>query len=167
MNFVPSQVFKVHEKISDDILMNKNITVTTKLVYPELVEVCPNCIYDGFNQKSSGRYKTGGPIEFTGGICPYCNGLGKINKPSGDEIELRVYYDKPSFRKLGWVDIPEGDAMCIGFIADKPKLKRAVNIIPSYEIKEYGEKSYSLASDPVPWGLSQDKYFMAHLSRKA
>lgn len=165
MTFIPSNLFSQHEKISDEVLMNKNITVTTRLVYPELVTVCPNCIYNTFTKKSSGKYKTGGPIEFSGGLCPYCNGQGKLPTPSGENIELRMYYDKPSFRKLGGVDIPEGDAMCIGFIADKPKIKKAVRIIPSYEIKEYGEVTYGLSGDPLPWGLSKDKYFVAHLSR--
>jgi len=167
MGYIPYSVFTTHEKISDDILLNQNVTVKTHLVFPELVDVCPNCIYDPFGKKSSGKYKSGGPIEFTGGTCPYCHGKGKINTPSGEDIQLRMYYDKASFRKLGGVDIPDGDAMCIGFIADKQKLKKAIDIIPSYEIKEYGEVSYQLSGDCLPWGLSKDKYFVAHLSKKA
>lgn len=165
MTFVPQEIFNLHEKISDDILDNKNITVDTKLIYPEIVQVCPNCIFDSSSGRSSNKYKSGGPISFTYGICPYCHGKGKINTPSGDTIYLRVYYDQASFKKLGYTDVPNGGAMCIGYIADKQKIKKATRIIPSYEIKEYGENVYKLASDPVPWGLSKDKYFVAQLSR--
>lgn len=165
MPFVPSHIFTKHEEISNDILLNTRITVKTRLIYPERTEVCPNCIYDSKSKKSSGRYKTGGPISFTYGLCPYCHGVGKINTPSGDDIQLRVYYDKASFRKIASVDIPEGDAMCIGLIKYLPDIRRAQYIIPSYEIKEYGERKYVLESEPLPWGLSKDKYFVAHLTR--
>lgn len=167
MAFVPNEIFTLHEKISDDILDNKNITVKTNLIYPEITQTCPNCVFDSATGSSSNKYKTGGPISFTYGICPYCHGKGKINTPSGDTVYLRMYYDSKSIKKIAGIEIPEGDAVCIGYIADKQKLKKAITVIPSYEIAEYGEIHYRLKSEPQPWGLSKDKYFYAHLSRES
>lgn len=158
MHYVPQFIFDMHEKISDDMLKNKNIAVDTKLIYPAKIEDCPNCIFNSMQGKSSGKYQSGGPIPFSGGICPYCRNKGTIEGEQSDIIPLRVYYDKASWRKIANIEIGNGDAMCIGYIKDMPKVKRAVEIIPSYEIKEYGERKYTLAGEPVPWGLSKDKF---------
>jgi len=57
---------------------------------------CPNCLFDPYNQNSANVYATGviypsgtatleypsgiiGPISFSGGLCPVCNGKGKLN----------------------------------------------------------------------------------------
>lgn len=166
MHFVPQFVFDTHEKICDDMLSNPNIAVKTKLVYPEKKEDCPNCVYNPLQGNSSGKYQTGGPIPFTYGICPYCHGKGTINSsPPSDIINLRVYYDKASWRKIANIEIQDGGAMVIGYIKDLPKITQAITIIPSYEIKEYGERKYSLDGEPLPWGLSKDKYFVGALKR--
>lgn len=166
MHYVPQHVFDTHEAICNDILSDENISVKTKLIFPEKTVDCPNCIFDSFHGKSSGRYQTGGPIEFTGGICPYCNNAGILKTPQSDIINLRVYYDKASWRKIANIEIDSGDAFCIGYIKDLIKIRQATDIIPSYEIKEYGENVYVLAGSPVPWGLSKDKFFAAALTRK-
>ncbi len=38
---------------------------------------CPNCGWDNLGKKSTNKYTVGGPVPFTSGICPVCNGTGQ------------------------------------------------------------------------------------------
>jgi hypothetical protein len=51
---------------------------------------CPNCLYDSVNQESTGKYKTGGPIPFTVGRCPYCKGRGYLRTPRKKTIKVLI-----------------------------------------------------------------------------
>ena len=60
-------------------------------IYKQDVEVdCPNCYFDRINRESTGKYKTGGPIPFTRGRCPYCRGRGYTRTPRKKNIHALV-----------------------------------------------------------------------------
>ena len=68
------------------------------LVMPQDDDLCPNCFYDGRNQRSSGRYKSSnpnppGPLNKpfkNGQICPVCQGRGKITQGDKETIEIKA-----------------------------------------------------------------------------
>lgn len=65
-----------------------------KLIFEESVEKCPNCEYDPVHKASSGRYNGTGPKQFSGGICPVCNGDGKIYTEVEKNLNCTVNWGK-------------------------------------------------------------------------
>ena len=52
------------------------------IVYAEVpnpATQCPNCVFDQTNGNGSGVYNTTGPQPFSGGTCPVCSNIGKLN----------------------------------------------------------------------------------------
>lgn len=58
------------------------------------IQDCPNCLWDAVHQKSANRYDSSNPnpagplnkLFPQGGICPVCNGEGKLNTPQSTEV---------------------------------------------------------------------------------
>ena len=65
----------IYNKHIDLLLSSTGLTTLCQFNYGVTnLEVCPNCIYDVNLKKSSGKYKSGGPVPFPlGKICPYCD----------------------------------------------------------------------------------------------
>jgi len=81
--------------------LGRNVTVVN---YQEIN--CPNCSYDPINQESAGIYQPDdpypenvpGPIPFSGGICPVCNGKGKYVTRQEQTIKALVNWATPRDR---------------------------------------------------------------------
>lgn len=68
--------------------------------------LCPNCIIDPISGKSSGRYKSGGQVNFPyGQLCPICNGVGFLFNSNECTIDLLVIYDYKNFLILELIQI--------------------------------------------------------------
>jgi hypothetical protein len=91
-----TQGFKdLHKNIIDALLEDTALTVACTLIYSATKPTeCLNCIINNVSGKSSGRYKSGGPIPFTNGQCPYCYGAGKTVAESTDILYLMPIWDK-------------------------------------------------------------------------
>lgn len=91
---------------------------------------CPNCWFDKGNNKSSNRYKTGGPISFNFGICPYCKGLGKSETETTVVIKMLTFDMKSknfdmlakNFKDLR---VEGGVLVTKGYYSDIPKIMKA------------------------------------------
>lgn len=164
---IPNQVFSQYQEVVDELILNDNIGKNCRLTYPELRSDCPNCIYDSVQRKSSNKYQSGGPIPFLSGVCPYCRGTGVLATPQTEVIRLRVYWTKKDFRKLGAVDIPDGDIMVIGFMSDMAKLQKAMEVLIFSDASATINKKFEVSAEIMPWGFGKNKYFVAHLKRKA
>ena len=72
-----SALKKVYNNHIDSILASTGLATRCDFNFGTTnLNVCPNCIYDVSLKKSSGKYKSGGPVPFVlGKICPYCNGV--------------------------------------------------------------------------------------------
>ena len=71
----------------------------------ESESLCPNCLYDTVNERSTGVYKPSGSYSGTNfdGICPICNGVGKIiNTGSFTPSGGTIFYPNTASRQ----DIP-------------------------------------------------------------
>lgn len=164
---IPNQIFTDYQEVVDELILNDNIGKNCQLSYPELRVDCPNCIYDSVQKKSSNRYQSGGPIPFSSGVCPYCRGVGIIATPQVEVIRLRVYWTKKDFRKLGAVDIPDGDVMVIGFMSDMAKLQKSTELLILSDSVAVLNRKFEVGVEVFPWGFGKNKYFVAHLKRKA
>ncbi len=92
---ITAQFKQLHKDMIDAVLEDTALTVACTLIYSGTKPTeCSNCIINNISGKSSGRYKSGGPIPFTNGQCPYCNGLGKIITEATEILYLMPIWDK-------------------------------------------------------------------------
>lgn len=159
---IPSGIFNSYNKVADELINNQFIGVDCRVIYPESRVTCPNCIWDSFNQKSSGKYKSGGPIAFTAGQCPYCHGEGYKLVENTDTLRLRVYWSRKDWRKIAGstIDLPDGDVMTIGFKSDLAKCQQAKYLIVDTDNEEYRKWRFTAASEPTPHGFGNRYFWM-------
>lgn len=162
---IPDSVFQAYKDAADD-LISQNFGINCRLVYPHRKIQCDNCIYDPVGQKSSNRYKHGGPAPFNFGHCPTCGGAGYKEDEQSEIIKMRVYFGSDNFKEVApGVDTQNADAQVIGFIYDLPKFERANEIICHSDLENYGTFKFRRASQAFPHGLQKDRYFIAFLTR--
>lgn len=158
---IPSSVFTTYYTTADDFI-DKNFGVNCVIYYPAKRVDCENCIFDPFTKKSSNKYQSGGPISFTNGICPYCNGEGFRSSVDSDTIKMRAYYDKKSWVKIPLpINLPDGAVQTIGHMSDLPKVLRCTEMQLHSDIAGQGTFKYMLSGEPVPHGFGRNKYFIA------
>jgi hypothetical protein len=121
--------------------------------------ICPNCIYDVGLKKSSGKYKTGGPISFAlGKICPYCNGVGFYGEQKSETGYLAIIWD---YKK--WINPPPNINNPEGFIqtiCDKtylPNIRQCKDITIIYNTTG-SNPVFRLYGEPNPAGLGDNNY---------
>lgn len=162
---IPQEVYDIYNEFADDFI-NLNFGQTCRLQYPPKRTACTNCVFDTITQRSSGVYKTGGPISFSFGICPWCNGLGYIETENTTDIKMRVYWERRYWVKINTsINIPDGSIQTIGFLYDIPKIKQAQSIIINPNLESINSWSYILASEPIPFGLTK-RHFIAYWTRQ-
>lgn len=158
---IPQEVLDLYYQTVDD-FNDKNFGVNCKLFYPEKRVDCPNCIFDVFQKKSSGKYQSGGPEPFDTGVCPYCNDIGYQAVEDTDTIKMRVYFDKKAFLKVGVpLNVQDGSVMTIGKIVDLPKIIRCTGAILNTDVAGYKTYKYELKGEPILHGIKKDHYFIA------
>ena len=163
---IPTQLYDLYHSFVNDMIL-KNFGQDCKIQYPDKLSLCPNCYQDTFTNKSSNIYKPGGPVSFTAGICPWCNGEGYLKTEEFDIIKLRIYHSKRNWISIPInVEIPDGTVQVIGFMIDLPKLQLANHILLHIDAEGYTRQRYTVFSEPYPHGLgSTRKYFIAYLRR--
>lgn len=131
-----------------------------RLVYPPIYTACPNCVFDPIGNKSSNRYKHGGPVPFQFGNCPMCNGAGReATFPTEVVTLLCAWTPKQWFILPENLRMPDGDLQTKGYISDLPKIKRAVEMDMEISQEAYGHWRFKLASDPIDAGnIIQGRY---------
>ena len=158
-------IFDKYNDFVDDFI-NSNFGVDCILQYPPKELACINCIYDVKSKKSTNKYKTGGPISFTFGVCPWCNGRGSKQDIATDTIKLRVYWERKSWLKIGIpLNIPDGAVQAIGFLSDFPNIKKAQKIILNSTQSGYANWEYTLYGDPMPHGFKRNRYIITYWVR--
>jgi hypothetical protein len=97
---------------------------------------CPNCIYDGAANKSSGRFQAGGSQVFTG-ICPICLGSGKLKSEQSASVSLAVIYNHKDWIIMAPnINNPNGYVQTIGLAALVNQLKKAKELIVNTDISD-------------------------------
>lgn len=125
---------------------------------------CPNCIIDPISGKSSGRYKTGGDINFPyGQLCPVCNGVGFLRNKSEHTIDLLVIYEYKKFINFNTnLNIPDGTIQIIAKFSDLSKLQRANTLIVDTSVTYIPNNEYEPLSQPQPIGLGKNDYLFMY-----
>lgn len=171
INKILKKVKKQYDSICDQMLESDVIGSNVKLFYPPTFENCVNCEFASFGSPKT-IYRAGGPAPFTLGGCPMCGGSCKKEVEHTEVVRLRLYssdskgFDRRFFKQLGInIDVPEGNILSIGYLADLTKIKSA-NYAQLYtDQNEYHDWRYKLSSEPAPHGLGRDKYFYCFWSR--
>lgn len=162
-----TQLQAIYEEVANEMIAK--FGCTCEVFYPPIKSDCDNCIFVSLgNTAGSNVYNGTGPISFTFGNCPVCEGRGyKDIEATTDSIKLRFYTNKKDWRKIGQsIVIPEAEAMVIGHIADLPKLLRMNKIKVNTDVVNYRTYFFVLASEPMPHGFG-DSYFSCYLKRAA
>jgi hypothetical protein len=163
---IPSAVFDEHEWMVDS-LIDGEIGQSVTLYYPPKPTQCDNCKLDPETGLSSNIYNGGGPIPFTDFMkCPRCGGLGRLELPQTDTIDLRVYWNSSS-----WIDIgvrfesSEGVAMTIGYMVDLPKLEKATSLLVHANLEGVRRYLCEREGEAVPHGFRRKRYFIQYVKR--
>ena len=155
----------------DSLLTNNALTVPCQLIFQNTTfNSCPNCLYDTMSGKSTSIYKTGGPIVFNKGICPYCHGLGNIAADNTQTVNLMVIWDYKQW--IGWHGVPEltmtpfGHAQTLCSVSLLPAIKAAKNIILDTDVQAYVKHLFLRVSEPNPIGFGKDSYIATMWKRE-
>lgn len=121
--------------------------------------ICPNCIYDVSLKKSSGKYRVGGPIEFTlGKICPYCNGTGSYGLEYKETGYLAIIWDyKKWISPPIQINNPEGYIQTICHKNYLSQIKQCKDITVIYN-NSGSNPIFQLYGEPNPAGLGDNEY---------
>jgi hypothetical protein len=125
------------------------------------LNVCPNCIYDVSLKKSSGKYKSGGPVPFVlGKMCPYCNGAGSYGIEKTTTGYLLVIWDHKK-----WINPPPQINNANGFIQTICHKDYLSDIRQSKDMtviySDIGSNPvFKLYEEPNPAGLGDNNYLI-------
>lgn len=138
-----------------------------RLVYPPVMTPCGNCVYDAIGQKSSNRYLHGGPIPFSFGTCPMCNGAGFRAENSTEIIKMLCTIEpKNWFIPVANVRIPDCDLQTKGYLSQVTKVLQCTEMIIQPQIEASLRQKFKLASAPTDVGnIIQGRYFVAMWTR--
>ena len=165
---ITPELKQLHKFMIDAILEDTALTVPCTLIYNATKYTeCSNCIINNITGKSSGKYKTGGPIAFTNGQCPYCNGVGKVKVESTDTIYLLSIWDSKK-----WI-IPSELATKVADIAVQtmskmttyPQITRCSQLQIDTKIENFGIPRFERMCNPQPLGWGDDNWIITTWKR--
>lgn len=151
----------------DALLENDALTVPCTLTYggTKYTE-CPNCIFDAVTSKSTNRYKSGGPVPFYQGPCPYCAGVGRIQlAPATETLYLMVVWDSKRWLLSDHAKTAEINAQTMSKITTYDNLKRCSKLTMNTEITRYGVSDFVRVGDPEPLGWGDDNFIVCSWKR--
>jgi hypothetical protein len=131
---------------------------------------CPNCLWDSSNQRSANVYKPGGPVPFQTGICPVCNGRGRVVQQERTKtIRLMIRWNPSEFIMMPNINItvPNGLIETEGKIADLPDVLKSRILIAELPLVPILRARFELSGEPVdPNSIAQGKTFLCHWKRQ-
>lgn len=169
MFVIPQLVFDTYNN-AVDAMIDSNFGVNCRLYYPAEKTICSNCEFNPIIGRSANIYKAGGPISFTDGFCPFCNGDGYTDDSRTEDIMLRCYFTPKHWIKIindSKTDMkyPDGAMQTIGHLSDLQKCRRANYITVNTNVAGYINSSYGLIGEPVLHGFQRNKFFIAMWER--
>ena len=140
-----------------------------KVVYEPTKTQCNNCYLDTTTDKSSGKYNGTGPVSFTRGKCPVCDGLGYLpDEVENFDIVTLLINTTPKAYKMydPSVKIPQGLIGAKGYVTDLPKVLTAKTIIVDYQHVVDVSARYVLWGEPAQTGnIVKNRYFEFYMQR--
>lgn len=160
---IPDEIFDIYQEGIDALYNSNDIGENCKIYYPPSKQECPNCVYNPYGGGTN-LYKPGGPIAFSFGLCPICNGVGHQEIDVTETIRLRVYWNPKSWIKMSGIDKPDGKVQIIGKIDNLPKVIRANKIEVFSDQSHLTSWMYNLDGEPILHGFGH-RQFIALLKR--
>jgi len=147
-----TQEFKdTHRDMIAALLEDTALTSPVNFVYSSIsITECPNCLYNPFLGKSSGQYRSGGPIPFVNGqTCPHCVGEGKIRSTESEVINLMlIWQDKNNVKlNISSVKLPDTDLQTMCAASLYPKINNA-SYITINDVDQYGGQRFERIGSP-------------------
>jgi hypothetical protein len=157
-----TQGFKdTHKYMIDALLEDTALTVECTLHYLETkFTVCTNCYPNNIGGKSSNIYRPGGPIPFSHGLCPYCNGLYKISATASDTLYLMTIWDSKRWLLDTFAKTAKIDVQTMSKITTYGQLHRASKVTLDASIKNLGITDFVKVGDPKVIGYGGDHWII-------
>jgi len=166
---IPSGIKDLYKEAVDALLVSELTSEPCTVVYPPKKQTCENCL-PGPMGSGGNVYRSGGPIPFSFGLCPYCQGKGFKETESTDTVRLRVYFvtdrsKQEVFSKIANINFDKYDAQIIGHMSDLQKIKRANYILLVDQHQGQKKIKCKLIGEANPWGFGKDLYFSAYVGK--
>ncbi len=151
-----------HKHMIDALLEDTALTVPCTLHYLDTkFTTCTNCLPNNIGGKSSNVYKAGGPIPFSHGLCPYCNGQYRISATATDELYLMTIWDsKRWILNNPAIKAAKIDVQTMSKITTYGALDRASKVTLDANIKNYGVADFIKVGDPQPLGWGGNNWII-------
>jgi len=155
---IPSRLIDLYKDRIDSMINQAGKNVV--LQFDKIVSECPNCYFDNVSQKSSGRYKLGGPSPFNEGQkCPYCKGNGVVGENAELCIKCLITWNPQDIDNYGISVSSTGEIIKLKtLITYADKLKRANVALIDRQVSGITEYRAKLVKGPYPIGLREDRY---------
>lgn len=149
--------------------MFRGLAVACTLIYPPTRQQCPNCVQNPFSHHGGNVYKSGGPVPFTGGLCPICNGENFKVVENTESIQLQVAWQVKGFLDLfkqkAIAQAPKTFIQIKALNTDLPKIIQSIEFIINTPLTPYIRYRFTKASEAIPSGIRQNKYCYLLLER--
>ena len=165
---VDSSFKKLHKDMIDGLLESTALTVECKLHYRATKHTdCPNCIYDSIGRRSSNRYQSGGPIPFSHGMCPYCQGKGRFTSTETETLYLMPIWNSKDWYPLAQKEVSLADisVQTLSKMNTYPQLKRCSSIVIDTSVQDYGVPEFTRIGDPEICGLGVSSHIITSWKR--
>ena len=158
---LPAGLLEKYYECADFFIDNDIIGRSCQLIYPPKRTPCVNCVKP-VGTSTTSVYRHGGPAPFQIGQCPLCGSSGYKETEVTGTMRMRIYWEKSSWIKIGESTlIADADVMCIFYLSDVPKLRRAVEVLLAKDNNE-GEYRVTLLGKPYPHGFGRNRYALAY-----
>lgn len=153
-NLITERFKRTHKNMIDSLIDGCGVTCRITFSATKFNE-CDNCSYDVIGGKSSNRYRSGGPVPFYHGVCPVCNGSGKIQNIETENVVLAPIWDSKQWMNLqqNKVNTAEIDVQTLSKIDTYSKLMRATSLVIDTAIENYGVPQFIRVGNPEPCGF--------------
>ncbi len=158
---ISSQFVNTWKQAIQEVIRGSSVSCT--LYFQSAPEICPNCIYAPALMKSANIYKTGGPYPFpNGSLCPFCQGVGKVEREVTQSINLLVIYKPSEWIHVGdsnVVRVP-GSVQTLSSISTYSILNRAKEILFNSDLTGISKARHERDGEPARIGLGEDAFIL-------
>ncbi len=155
---ITTEFTDLHEAAINEVI--RGLGVNCRLIYKgSKWEPCTNCHTNPQTGQSTGVYKTGGPIPFTTGVCPYCKGVGRIVQENTEDVVLGVIWEQKQFMNT-IVPVDGNQVQTICAAEYFTKLKRASQIIVDTNLSNYSQNIFQRVNEPSFAGFTHKFVFV-------
>jgi len=141
--------------------LGKNCT----LVYPPTKISCPNCTYDPILKKSNNVWNGTGPVPFSGGICPYCTGIGLSTQNVTKVVKGLLQWSPKDIGRYGSNVEPKDIVKLKTYATNAQDILNATEVIVDSDLIGIANQRCKLLKGPTFIGLQSSKFVVFYFQR--